>query len=397
MSSMQRYIAEVVKSIPPSGIRKFFDLASQMEGIISLGVGEPDFVTPWHIREACMYSLEKGYTMYTSNQGLPELREEIARYEKKAIGVDYEPSKQILVTVGVSEAIDIALRTLIEPGDEVLVPEPCFVAYAPEAAIAYGKAVAVETYDKDQYRLLPEVLASKITPRSKVLILPFPNNPTGGVMGYDDLQALVEIIIKNDLIVISDEIYAELTYDARHHSIAAFPGMKDRTIVMNGFSKAFAMTGWRIGYACGHPDIIAAMTKVHQYTIMCAPIMAQKAAIEALRHGEMEMRKMVDDYNYRRKLMVKGFNEIGLDCFEPRGAFYSFPSIKSTGLSSEEFCARLLQEEKVAAVPGNAFGSCGEGHIRCCYAASRSNIEEAIDRMGSFVQRYRQGKELIAK
>ncbi|PKM76672.1 MAG: aromatic amino acid aminotransferase [Firmicutes bacterium HGW-Firmicutes-15] len=389
MSGMEAYISDVVKSIAPSGIRKFFDLVAQAEGgIISLGVGEPDFVTPWHIREACLYSLEKGYTMYTSNLGLPELREEIALYQKRKIGVDYEPKDQILVTVGVSEAIDIALRALLQPGDEVLVPEPCYVSYAPGAALAYGKAVSVETYDQDQYRLRPDSLAAKISPRSKVLILAYPNNPTGGIMYREDLEALTDIIIKNDLIVISDEIYSELTYDGQHVSIASLPGMKDRTIVMNGFSKAFAMTGWRIGYACGHPDIIGAMTKIHQYTIMCAPIMAQKAAIEALRHGEDQMRKMVEDYNYRRKLIVNGLRQIGLECFEPRGAFYCYPSIQKTGLSSEEFCERLLTEEQVAVVPGNAFGDTGEGHIRCCYAASVSNIEKAVERMGRLVGRH---------
>jgi aminotransferase len=384
---MEAYISDVVKSIAPSGIRKFFDLVSQTEGVISLGVGEPDFVTPWHIREACLYSLEKGYTMYTSNLGLLELREEIAGYQKRTIGVEYEPQDQILVTVGVSEAIDIALRALLQPGDEVLVPEPCYVSYAPGATLAYGKAVAVETFFQDQYRLRPDSLAAKISPRSKVLILAYPNNPTGGIMYREDLEALTDIIIKNDLIVISDEIYSELTYDGQHVSIASLPGMQDRTIVMNGFSKAFAMTGWRIGYACGHPDIIAAMTKIHQYTIMCAPIMAQKAAIEALRHGEAQMRKMVADYNYRRKLIVNSLRQIGLECFEPRGAFYCFPSIAKTGLSSEEFCARLLTEEQVAVVPGNAFGYTGEGYIRCCYAASVSNIEKAVSRMGSLIQR----------
>lgn len=387
MSGMEAYISDVVKSIAPSGIRKFFDLVSQTEGVISLGVGEPDFVTPWHIREACFYSLEKGYTMYTSNLGLLELREEIAWYQKRTIGVEYEPEDQILVTVGVSEAIDIALRALLQPGDEVLVPEPCYVSYAPGATLAYGKAVPVETFDQDQYRLRPDSLAAKISPRSKVLILAYPNNPTGGIMYREDLEALTDIIIQNDLIVISDEIYSELTYDGQHVSIASLPGMKDRTIVMNGFSKAFAMTGWRIGYACGHPDIIAAMTKIHQYTIMCAPIMAQKAAIEALRHGEAQMRKMVEDYNYRRKLIVNSLRQIGLECFEPRGAFYCFPSIEKTGLSSEEFCARLLTEEQVAVVPGNAFGYTGEGYIRCCYAASVSNIEKAVERMGSLIQR----------
>ena len=391
MSSMSSYISGVVQEIPPSGIRRFFDLVTQTEGVISLGVGEPDFVTPWHIREACFYSLEKGYTMYTSNLGLPELREEIASYEKRKIGVSYSPADEILVTVGVSEAVDLALRALIEPGDEVLVPEPSYVSYAPGTKLVYGKPVPLLTYDADEYRLRPDILEQAITPRSKVLILPFPNNPTGGIMKAEDLQALVDIIIKNDLIVLSDEIYAELTYQGEHVSIASFPGMRDRTIVFNGFSKAFAMTGWRIGYACGHPDIINAMNKIHQYTIMCAPIMAQKAAIEALRHGEGEMRKMVENYNYRRKLMLNGFRQVGLSCFEPRGAFYCFPSIKSSGMNSEDFCEKLLKEEKVAVVPGNAFGNCGEGYIRCCYAASVANIEEAIERMGRFLARHRKG------
>ena len=391
MSRMSNYISEVVREIPPSGIRKFFDLVTQTEGVISLGVGEPDFVTPWHIREACFYSLEKGYTMYTSNLGLPEFREEIAAYEKRKIGVSYSPADEILVTVGVSEAVDLALRALIEPGDEVLVPEPSYVSYAPGTKLVYGKPVPLLTYDADEYRLRPDILEKAITPRSKVLILPFPNNPTGGIMKAEDLKALVDIIIKNDLIVLSDEIYAELTYEGEHVSIASFPGMRDRTIVFNGFSKAFAMTGWRIGYACGHPDIINAMNKIHQYTIMCAPIMAQKAAIEALRHGEGEMRKMVENYNYRRKLMLNGFRQVGLSCFEPRGAFYCFPSIKNSGMNSEDFCEKLLKEEKVAVVPGNAFGNCGEGYIRCCYAASVANIEEAIERMGRFLTRHRKG------
>lgn len=389
MSSMDKYISPTVKAIPPSGIRKFFDLVTQTKGVISLGVGEPDFVTPWHIREACFYSLEQGYTMYTSNSGLPELREEIAIYEKKKIGVEYSPSDEILITVGVSEAVDIAMRALLEPGDEVLVPEPCFVSYAPGADLAYGKAVPVPTYDEDEYRLRPDVLEKHITPKSKILVLAYPSNPTGGVMTAEDLAALVDIIIKNDLIVISDEIYSELTYVGQHASIASFPGMRDRTIVMNGFSKAYAMTGWRIGYACGHPDIIAAMTKIHQYTIMCAPIMGQMAAVEALRHGEAEMRKMVDDYNYRRKVILSGLREIGCACFEPRGAFYCFPSIVNSGMNSEEFCEKLLFEEQVAVVPGNAFGANGEGFIRCCYAASISNIEEAIERMGRFIARHR--------
>jgi len=389
VNDMSKYVSRVVKSIPPSGIRKFFDLVSQTEGVVSLGVGEPDYVTPWHIREACFYSLEQGYTMYTSNQGLLELREEIAAYEKRRIGIEYSPAREILVTVGVSEAVDLALRALVEPEDEVLVPEPSYVSYAPGATLTYGKAVPVQTYDVDEYRLRPDVLESCITPKSKVLILSYPNNPTGGIMHRRDLESLVDIIIKNDLIVIADEIYSELTYNGKHVSIASLPGMKDRTVLMNGFSKAFAMTGWRIGYACGHPDIIGAMTKIHQYTVMCAPIMGQKAAVEALRHGQAEMKKMVDNYNYRRKMILSGLREIGLDCFEPRGAFYCFPSIKISGMSSEEFCEKLLLEEQVAVVPGNAFGASGEGFIRCCYAASINNIEEALARMEKFLNRHK--------
>ncbi len=389
MSSMEKYVSNVVKSVPPSGIRKFFDLASQMQGVISLGVGEPDFVTPWHIREACFHALEKGYTMYTSNHGLIELREEIALYQKRKIGVCYSPEDEILITIGVSEAVDLVMRALIEPGDEVLVPEPSFVCYAPGAMLAYGKAVPVQTFNHDQYRLKPEELEKCITPRSKILILAYPSNPTGAIMHEEDLTALLDIIIKNDLIVITDEIYSELTYNGSHVSIASLPGMRDRTVLLNGFSKAFAMTGWRVGYACGHSDIIDAMKKIHQYSIMCASIMGQKAALEALRNGEHEMKKMVDSYNYRRRIMLAGFDDIGMSCFEPKGAFYCFPSIRCTGMSSEEFCEKLLEEEKVAVVPGNAFGSCGEGFVRCCYAASVSNIEEAVSRMGSFLNRHR--------
>lgn len=389
MSDMNKYLSKTIKSLPPSGIRKFFDLVSQTEGVISLGVGEPDFVTPWHIREACLYSLEKGYTMYTSNSGLPELREEIAKYQEHKTGLSYDPRDQILVTVGVSEAVDIALRALIEPGDEVLIPDPSYVCYSPGAEMAYGKSVMVPTYDADEYRMRADVLESCITPRSKILILPYPNNPTGAIMERSDLERIAEVVKKHDLIVISDEIYGELTYFGRHFSLAALPGMKDRTILLNGFSKAYAMTGWRIGYACGHPDLIKAMTKIHQYTIMCAPIMAQKAAIEALRNGEEQMRKMIDNYNYRRKLLLNGFKQIGLDCFEPRGAFYCFPSIENTPFTSEEFCEKLLFEEQVAVIPGNAFGNSGEGFIRCCYAASVGNLEEAINRIGNFLIRHR--------
>jgi len=389
MKSMKKYVAKAVSSIPPSGIRRFFDLVSQSQGVISLGVGEPDFVTPWHIREACCYSLEKGYTMYTSNQGLLELRQEIAAYMYRTIGVRYDPEEEILVTVGVSEAVDLALRALINPGDEVLIPEPSYVCYGPITSLVYGKPVMLKTTAENEFRLTREQLIAGLSPRSKVLVLPYPNNPTGGIMGWQDLADLVDVIIDKDLIVVSDEIYSELTYNGRHVSIASLPGMRERTIVLNGFSKAFAMTGWRIGYACGHGDLIAAMTRIHQYSMLCAPIMSQMAAIEALRHGEHQMREMIQEYDYRRRVIMKGITDIGLDCFEPRGAFYIFPSIRITGMKSEEFAERLLMEEKVAVVPGNAFGESGEGFVRCCYAASLNNIEEAIERMGRFVERNR--------
>ena len=389
MSDMKGYIANTVNSIAPSGIRKFFDIVAQMDDVISLGVGEPDFITPWHIREAVFDSLKKGDTMYTSNQGLPELREEIARSKQKKLGINYSPEKEILITIGVSEAVDLAMRALLEPGDEVLVPEPSYVSYGPGAVLAYGKAVSVPTFDKDQYRLKPENLEACITDKSKVLIIGYPNNPTGAIMTREDLEAICPVIIKHDLIVISDEIYGELTYSGEHMSIATLPGMKDRTVLLDGFSKAYAMTGWRVGYACGHQDIIAAMTKIHQYTIMCASIMGQKAAVEALRNGEEEMRGMVNDYNSRRKLMLNGLRSIGLDCFEPQGAFYCFPSIASSNMNSEDFTRLLLKEKKVAAVPGNAFGTSGDGFIRCCYASSVANIEEAIIRMGSFLSQHK--------
>lgn len=386
---MKKYLNPRVAAIPPSGIRKFFDLVVQTRGVISLGVGEPDFVTPWHIREACFYSLEKGYTMYTSNLGMPELRQEIAAYMLRRYGLEYDPETEIMVTVGVSEAVDLAIRSLVSVGDEVLIPEPSYVSYLPVSDLAYAKSVSLTTTAENEFRLTRQELAARVTPQSKLLVLPYPNNPTGGIMRREDLVDLVDVIIDNDLIVVSDEIYSELTYAGEHVSIASLPGMRDRTVVLNGFSKAFAMTGWRIGYACGHADIIAAMNKIHQYTMLCAPIMGQMAALEALRHGEPTMRKMVEDYNYRRRVMLQGLADIGLDCFEPRGAFYVFPSIQVTGMNSEEFAEKLLQEEKVAVVPGNAFGPSGEGFIRCCYAASLDNIEEALQRMGNFVERYR--------
>ena len=383
-----RYLRDSIKSLPPSGIRRFFDLASHMEGVISLGVGEPDFVTPWHIREACFYSLEKGYTMYTANAGMIELREEIAKYLYRWQNLTYDPETEILVTVGVSEAIDLAFRVLLEDGDEVLIPEPSYVSYVPGTIMAGGTPVMLDTREEDEFRLTRDELAGKITPRSKLLLLTYPNNPTGGIMGRDDLLDLVDLIVANDLIVISDEIYGELTYEGKHVSIATLPGMKERTIIMNGFSKAFAMTGWRIGYACGNRDIIGAMNKLHQYTILCAPIMGQMAALEALRHGEAEMRRMVEDYDYRRRLILKGLKEIGLPSFEPRGAFYVFPSISVTGMSSLEFSEKLLKEEKIAVVPGNAFGRSGEGFVRCCYAYSVDHIDQALELMGAFVARH---------
>lgn len=383
---MNRFINQRILNLPPSGIRKFFDLVSQSSGIISLGVGEPDFITPWNIRETAWYSLTRGYTMYSPNRGLIELRELICEYQKQTNNLIYNPESDVLVTVGASEAVDLAFRAFLEPGDEVLIPEPSYVAYAPGVTMAYGTPVPVETFDEDEYRLKPQYLAQKITSKTKMLVLSYPNNPTGGIMTKEDYEAIINLITKNDILVISDEIYSELTYEGTHFSIAALPGMKDRTIIINGFSKAFAMTGWRIGYACGHQDLIAAMNKIHQYTIMCAPMMAQKAAVEALKNGREEMRAMVDEYNGRRRLIVNGMREIGLSCFEPRGAFYCFPSVKSTGLDSNEFCTQLVNKAKVAAVPGTAFGTSGEGFIRCCYAASVTNIEEALERISNFVR-----------
>lgn len=383
---MNRYLAPLVRDIPPSGIRKFFDLVAGSKDIISLGVGEPDFVTPWRFREAAIHSLEQGRTTYTHNAGLPELREAIAEYLDTQFKVKYEPSNEVLVTVGGSEAIDLALRALVEPGDEILIPEPSYISYSPITRITGGVPVGIETFAKDQFKLQPASLKAAITPRSKVLILCYPSNPTGGIMTREDWEPIAKIVEENDLIVISDEIYAELTYGKKHVSFAAMPGMKDRTILVSGFSKAFAMTGWRMGYACGHRDLIGAMLKIHQYTVMCAPVTAQIASIEALVNGLEEKDKMVEAYNQRRRLVVKGFREIGLDCHEPQGAFYAFPSIQSTGLRSEEFAQKLLQDGKVAAVPGHVFGLGGEGFIRCSYATSVDKLQEAIERMGKVVQ-----------
>lgn len=385
--SMEKYLSPLVRNIPPSGIRKFFDLVSASKDIISLGVGEPDFSTPWHVREAAVKSLEVGKTKYTPNSGLPELREAIAEYLYSSFNVRYEPTNEVLVTVGGSEAIDLALRALITPGDEILIPEPCYISYSPISIIGGGVAVGIETFAKDQFKLTAESLKASITPRSKVLILCYPSNPTGGIMTCEDWLPIAKIVEEHDLIVISDEIYAELTYEDKHVSFASIPGMRDRTILVSGFSKAFAMTGWRMGYACGHRDLISAMLKIHQYTVMCAPVMGQVAAHEALTHGMEEKDRMVESYNQRRRLVVKGFREIGLDCHEPQGAFYAFPSIAKTGLSSEEFAQRLLYEAKVAAVPGNVFGLGGEGFLRCSYAYSVAQLTEAIERIGNFLRK----------
>ena len=382
-------ISPAVKNMPPSGIRKYFDLINEMKDAISLGIGEPDFVTPWNIREAGIYSLEKGHTHYSSNAGFIELREEIARYMKRRFDLEYDPRKQVLVTVGGSESIDIALRALVGKGDEVIIPEPSFVAYKGCVVFTGATPVIVNLRAEDQFRLTPEILEKSLTPRTKVVIVPYPNNPTGAIMTKEDLRKIVEILKDRDIIVISDEIYAELTYEGRHVSIASFPGMKKKTLVINGFSKAYAMTGWRLGYACGHEDLIDAMNRIHQYAIMCSPTTAQYAAIEALRGSDDDVRMMVREYNLRRRIMVDGFRKAGLDCFEPLGAFYVFPSIKSTGMKSDEFCEKLLMEEKVLVIPGNSFGSCGEGFIRATYANSTENIIEALKRIQGFVERKR--------
>ncbi|MDX9872292.1 MAG: aminotransferase class I/II-fold pyridoxal phosphate-dependent enzyme [Clostridia bacterium] len=374
-----------VKELPPSGIRKYFDLINEMDDAISLGVGEPDYTTPWNICEAGIYSLEKGHTHYSSNAGFIRLREEIARYVQSKYHLSYDAATQVLVTVGGSEGIDLALRSLAGPGDEVIIPEPCFVAYQGCARIAGATPVSIRLRAEDQFKLTPELLERALTPRTKVVILPFPNNPTGAIMTKEELEPLVQILKDKPLIVLSDEIYAELTYEGRHVSIASFPEMKDKTVVINGFSKAFAMTGWRLGYACGHPDIIKAMVKIHQYAIMCAPTTAQYAAIEALRTGEAAVTEMRLEYNRRRRVLLDGFRKLGLDCFEPLGAFYVFPSIQSTGLSSEEFCEQLLIKEKVLVVPGTAFGECGEGFVRACYASSLEQISEALRRIKKFL------------
>ena len=387
--NLDKLVNPTVDSLPPSGIRKFFDVVSMMEDAISLGVGEPDFVTPWAIREAGIYSLESGQTYYTANSGLMELREEICHYMKRKYDVTYDAKTQVLVSVGGSEAIDAMIRSVVCPGDEVLIPEPCFVCYKPLTVMAGGVPVTIETKEEDNFRLTPEQLKEKITDKTKLLILPFPNNPTGGVMSKSDLEAIAEVLKGTDILVLSDEIYAELLYsDEPHTPFSKIDGMYDRTVVVNGFSKAFAMTGWRLGYAMGPERIIKLMTKVHQYGIMSSPTTSQYAAIEALRSCDEDVERMREEYNYRRRVIVDGFRNMGLSCFEPYGAFYVFPCIKRTGMTSEEFCNRLLEEEKVAVVPGNAFGESGEGFIRCSYAYSIENIEEALKRIGRFVEKH---------
>lgn len=382
-----RLLNKTVSSMPPSGIRRFFDIAAEMDDCISLGVGEPDFVTPWHIRNEGIYSLEKGHTHYTSNSGLKELRTEICRYMNRRFDLNYDPMSQVTVTVGGSEAIDLFLRSIIEPGDEVMICEPSFVCYKPLVQLAGGVPVVIETKAENEFRLTPDELKAAITPKTRALVLPFPNNPTGAVMTRADLEGIAEVLRGTDIMVLSDEIYAELTYsDDRHVSIAEIDGMYERTVIVSGFSKAYAMTGWRLGYALGHPDIIKAMIKVHQYAIMSAPTTAQYAAIEALKNGDDDIEMMRREYNYRRQVIVKGFNAMGLECFEPRGAFYCFPCIKSTGLDSNTFCEKLLYSKKLAVVPGTAFGESGEGFIRCSYAYSIENINEALNRVEAFIK-----------
>ena len=383
----QKRISPVVQAIPPSGIRRFFDIAAEMEDVISLGVGEPDFVTPWSIRESCVYGLEQGYTSYTANRGLLELREEICALQKRNFNIDYDPKTNVLVTVGVSEALDIAMRAILTPGDEILIPEPCYVSYKACASLAGAVPVAVPAKIENNFSITPADLEAHVTNKTKALLIGYPNNPTGAILTKEQLMDIANFAQEHDLIVISDEIYGDLTYGGeRHVCFAGLPGMKDRTILLNGFSKAYAMTGWRIGYAMSNPAIISAMTKIHQYTMLCAPITAQIAAVEALRHGEKYMKKMVSEYDKRRRLIYDGLTNAGLKCFEPKGAFYIFPDITSTGLTSEEFAEQLLIKEHVALVPGTAFGQCGEGYVRCSYATSVTKISEAIARIEHFVQ-----------
>ncbi len=386
----REYISRKARDISPSGIRKYFDLLSSMDGAISLGVGEPDFVTPWPMREAGIQAIEKGFTMYTSNRGIPELREAIARYHKKFYKLNYDPQSEILVTTGSSEALDLAFRAILDPGDEVIMTDPHYVAYPVCVSLTGGVPVPVPTYEKNNFELMPDDVRKKLTPKTKAILMSFPSNPTGAVMPRDLLIEIAKIAVEHDLIVVSDEIYARLTYDTEHTCLASLPGMKDRTILIGGFSKAFAMTGWRVGFMLANAEITEAMLKVHQYTMMCAPIMGQLAAREALKDSNnKEVEAMLAEYDRRRRVIVKGFRDLGMSCFEPKGAFYAFPSVKSTGMTSEEFAEGLLTEEKVAVVPGSVFGKCGQGYIRCCYATSLPEIEEALKRIKRFLDNHR--------
>ena len=384
---MRDALSGKVKQIKPSGIRKFFDIVSEMDDAISLGVGEPDFDTPWHIREEGIYSLEKGRTFYTSNAGLSELKIEISKYLDRRFDLKYDPSDEIMITVGGSEAIDGALRAMLDAGDEVILPQPSYVSYEPCIVLADGVPVIVELKEENDFKLTREQLEKAVTDKTKILIMPFPNNPTGAIMTKEELQPIVDFVIEHDLFVISDEIYSELTYSGNHVSIGAFPGMKERTIVINGFSKSYAMTGWRLGYACGPQVMLKQILKIHQFAIMCAPTTSQYAAIEALRHGDDDVEKMRDEYDRRRRFLLNAFEEMGIECFEPYGAFYMFPSIKKFGMSSDEFATRLLKEEKIAVVPGTAFGDCGEGFLRISYAYSIDDLKAALERIGRFIEK----------
>ncbi len=386
---MRNFLSDKVTALKPSGIRKFFDIVNEMKDAISLGVGEPDFDTPWHIRDEGIYALERGRTFYTSNAGLKDLREEIANYLKRTQGIHYNPDNEILVTVGGSEAIDIGLRAIINPGDEVIIPQPSYVSYEPCAILAGAKPVIIELKAENEFRLKPDELLNAITDKTKILILPYPNNPTGAIMEKEDLEAVARIIKEKDILVMSDEIYAALTYKGKHVSIASLDGMKERTILINGFSKAYAMTGWRLGFACAPKEITAQMTKIHQYAIMCAPTTSQYAAVSALRNGDNDVEMMRQSYNQRRRFLLNAFKEMGLECFEPYGAFYVFPCIKEFNMTSEEFATKLLMEEKVAVVPGTAFGECGEGFVRISYAYSLENLKEALSRIENFIKKHR--------
>lgn len=389
---MRNPLSKTIVTIKPSGIRKFFDLVNEMEGVISLGVGEPDFDTPWHIRDEGIYALEKGKTFYTSNSGLTELRQEIANYIKRTQGVTYDPKKEIMVTVGGSEAIDVAFRAMLDPEDEVLIPEPSYVSYVPCAVLAGGKPVIIDLKAENDFRLTAEEVIEKITEKTKILVLPFPNNPTGSVMGKEELEKIAKVMIEKDIFVLSDEIYAELTYNGKHVSITSIEGMRERTVLINGFSKAYAMTGWRLGYACAPEVILKQMLKIHQYAIMCAPTTSQYAAVEALKNGDKDVEEMRRSYNHRRRFLMNAFREMGLDCFEPFGAFYVFPCIKEFGMTSEEFATKFLMEEKVATVPGTAFGASGEGFLRISYAYSLETLKIAMEKLAKFITKLRNEK-----